>query len=126
LARTISTHISLEEYFKDAEESRLLFEALRATVEAIGAYQLRVTKSQVAFHRRRTFAWAWVPGKYLHGRGAPLVLTLALSHHDPSPRWKQVVEPRPGRFTHHLELYSAGDIDAQVCKWLEQAWQEAA
>lgn len=37
-----------------------------------------MTKSQVAFYRRKAFAWAWMPGKYLRGRGAPLVLTLAL------------------------------------------------
>ena len=71
---------------------------------SIGDATVRATKSQVAFRRRRAFAWAWMPGQYLHGQVAPLVLTVALPARDPSPRWKQVVEPAPGRFIHHLEL----------------------
>jgi hypothetical protein len=117
---------TLDIYFKGAERSGQLFDALRKAVEDIGAADIHVTKSQVAFRRHRAFAWAWVPGKYLHGRGAPLVLTLALSHRDPSPRWKQVVEPRPGRFTHHLEISSSSEIDAEVRDWIKEAWQEAA
>ncbi len=39
--------------------------------------------------------------------------------------WTQVVEPAPGRFTHHLELRSPADIDEEVRSWLEEAWTEA-
>jgi hypothetical protein len=44
---------------------------------------------------------------------------------DPSPRWKQVVEPARGRFMHHLELTSAADIDHEVQSWLQAAWEMA-
>ena len=47
-------------------------------------------------------------------------------HRDPSPRWKEIVEPAPGRFTHHLELWTAGDMDNEVRDWLQEAWTEAA
>jgi hypothetical protein len=116
---------SIEGFFQGAGASRRLFDALREAVEQVGAVQMRVTKSQVAFYRRRAFAWAWMPGKYLGGRGAPLVLTLALSRRDPAQRWKQVVEPSPGRFIHHLEIYSSSEIDAEVSDWIKEAWQEA-
>jgi hypothetical protein len=53
------------------------------------------------------------------------VLTLAFRTRDSSPRWKQVVEPYPGRFTHHLELYSVQEIDEQVRDWLRIAWETA-
>lgn len=121
----MSPVITLEEFFAGWEQSRALFDALRAAVEAVGPAQVRVSKSQVAFWRKKAFARAWVPGKILRGRGAPLVLTLSLSARDPSPRWKEIVEPYPGRFTHHLELYEAADIDAEVSGWLRRAWQEA-
>ena len=111
--------MTLDEYFEGNDRSRQLFEALRGVIESIGAAEIRVTKSQVAFRRRKAFAWAWIPGKYLRGRGAPLVLTLSFRHKDSSPRWKEIVEPAPGRFTHHLELYSAGDIDDEVRGWLQ-------
>ncbi len=115
-----------EEFFAGREESRIIFEALREAVDAAGAAQVRVTKSQVAFRRRRAFAWAWVPGKYLRGRRlAPLVLTVALRRRDASPRWKQTVEPVPGRFTHHLELRSPADVDDEVRSWLWEAWEGA-
>jgi hypothetical protein len=38
---------------------------------------------------------------------------------------REVVEPYPGRFTHHLELYETADVDAEVVQWLRQAWEEA-
>jgi len=118
--------MTLDDFFAGQQESRLIFEALRSAVDAVGKAELRVTKSQVAFRRRRAFAWAWMPGKYLHGRHAPLVLTISLRRQDTSTRWKEIVEPAPGRFTHHLELHSAADIDDEVRTWLREAWADAA
>jgi hypothetical protein len=118
--------MTVDEYFEGWEESRRLFEVLRSAVETMNAVEIRVTRSQIAFAHRKPFAWAWIPGKYLHGRGAPLVLTLVFHHKDLSPRWKEVVEPAPGRFTHHLELFSTSDIDEQARLWLQEAWAAAA
>ncbi len=118
--------MTLDDFFAGQEESRLIFETLRSALDAVGKAELRVTKSQVAFRRRRAFAWAWMPGTYLRGRHAPLVLTISLRRRDPSPRWKEIVEPRPGRFTHHLELRSSADIDDEVRSWLQEAWADAA
>jgi hypothetical protein len=121
--------MTLDEFFTGQGESRYIFETLRTAVGALGLVEMRVTKSQVAFRRRRTFAWAWMPGMYLRGkraaRRAPLVLTLALRRRHPSPRWKEIVEPRPGRFTHHMELRSSADIDDEVRTWLQEAWADA-
>ena len=118
--------MTLDEYFAGQPDSRRIFDALHSAVDALGPAQIRVTKSQVAFRRRRAFAWAWMPGVYLRGRHAPLVLTLSLRRRDPSPRWKEIVEPAPGRFTHHLELHSTADIDDEVRSWLQEAWAAAA
>ena len=117
--------MTLDEFFGRQPGSRRIFDALHSAADALGPAQIRVTKSQVAFCRRRAFAWAWMPGVYLRGRHAPLVLTLSLRRRDPSPRWKEIVEPAPGRFTHHLELYSPTDIDDEVRGWLQEAWAAA-
>lgn len=117
--------MTLDEYFQGKDESRRLFESLRRLIETLDEVEMRVTKSQVAFYRRRAFAWAWIPGKYLRGKVAPLVLTLSLPFKDPSPRWKEIVEPQPGRFTHHLELHSIKEIDDEVREWVRVAWAEA-
>jgi hypothetical protein len=94
--------VTLDEFFEGFAESRALFEALRRRMDAIGPVELRVAKSQVAFCRRRAFAWAWVPERYLRRKAAPLVLTLGFRWRDPSSRWKEVVEPAPGCYSHHL------------------------
>ena len=117
--------MTLDDFFDGRNESRLIFDTLRDAVDAVGQAELRVTKSQVAFRRRRAFAWAWMPSTYLHGRHAPLVLTISLRRRDSSPRWKEIVEPAPGRFTHHLELHSTTDIDDEVRAWLQEAWTDA-
>lgn len=116
---------TLEEHFSDRTDSRMIFDALRAAMEDLGPVELRITKSQVAFRRRIAFAWAWIPGRYLRGKRPPLVLTVALRRRHPSKRWKQVVEPATGRFVHHLELSSAGEVDDEVRTWLREAWSQA-
>jgi len=118
--------MTLDEFFDGEQDSRRLFDALQTVVAAIRPTELRISKSQVAFRRRVTFARAWRPSQYLRRPAAPLVLTLSFRHRDPSPRWKSIVEPHPGRFTHHLELYAVEEIDAQVRQWLQQAWEGAA
>jgi hypothetical protein len=46
----------------------------------------------------------------------------AIRKRESSPRWKEIVEPAPGRFMHHLELDSVDDIDDEVPDWLQGAW----
>jgi hypothetical protein len=48
---------------------------------------------------------------YLRREAAPLVLSVFLWRRDASPRWKSVVEPVSGRFTHHLELGAVSPVD---------------
>lgn len=117
--------MSLDEFFSGREESRRIFNALRDTIDAIGPNETRVTKSQVAFRRHKAFAWSWVPGFYLRGNHAPLVLTLSFRRRMDSPRWKEIVEPAAGRFTHYLELWSESEIDEEVRSWLREAWEAA-
>lgn len=117
--------MTVDEFFEGQAESRQIFEALNNLVKTFGDIESQVTKSQVAFRRRKAFAWIWMPSKYLHRKVAPLVLTLSFGNRNPSPRWKQIVEPYPGRFTHHLELYSVTEIDDEVCNWLREAWANA-
>jgi hypothetical protein len=118
--------MTLGDFCAGQDESLCIFEALRSEVDALGPSEIHVTKSQVAFRRRRAFAWAWMPGAYLRGKQAPLVLTLSLRRRDPSPRWKEIVEPVPGRFTHHMELYSSAEIDDEMRAWLLEAWADAS
>jgi hypothetical protein len=117
--------VTLDEFFSGFEESRRFFDSLRTAIDDLGPTEVCVTKSQVAFRRGRAFAWAWVPDRYLRGGHAPLVLTMSFAKRDDSRRWKEIVEPVPGRFTHHLELYAESEIDDEVRCWLKEVWEAA-
>lgn len=117
--------ISLDEFFCEYPVSRSIFDELQEMIEATNPCEMRITKSQVSFHRRKAFALAWIPARYLHGKTAPLVLSLSLPGRDSSPRWKEVVEPYPGRLMHHLELFTLEDLDEEVRTWLTAAWMNA-
>jgi hypothetical protein len=116
---------ALESFFEGRPEARRLFEAIERAILAIGPARIRVTKGQVAFSRHRGFAWAWMPDRWLRGPVPPLVLSIALPRRDRSPRWKQVVEPSPGRWMHHLELRGTTDVDDEVRACLKEAWDDA-
>lgn len=117
--------MTLDEFFAGHGESREIFDTLLESVAAIGPVQVRVTKSQVSLRRSSAFAFARMPKVYPGDRGAPPVLTVGLRRRDDSPRWKQIVEPTPGRFTHHLELRSVDDIGDEVRRWVREAWEAA-
>lgn len=114
-----------EEFFAGHEQAAAIFAAVRAAVEAIGPAEIRVSRSQIAFRRRTNFAFVWQPAMYLRRAAVPLVLTVGLRRRDSSPRWKEIVEPVPYRYTHHVELHSPAEVDAEVCAWLREAWELA-
>jgi hypothetical protein len=93
--------------------------------ELVGECTVRTSRSQVAFRRRRGFAYVWRPGQYLHGEVAPAVLTVVLGRPDASPRWKEVVQPSPHSWVHHLEVRSPDELDDEVAAWLHEAWARA-
>jgi Domain of unknown function (DUF5655) len=103
------------------EGSGLGLDVFRSVLDAVPDAEVRVTKSQIGFRRRRAFAWLWRPRRYLGQRGAELVVSIALPRRDTSPRWKQVVQPSPPSWMHHLELADAEQIDGEAVAWLREA-----
>ena len=122
---SLQAHTALDPFFAGDPLARQLFDALTEEVLKLGPVPIRVSKTQVSFRRRRAFAWAWRPSLALRRPAAPLVLSLSLPQHDPSPRWKEVVQPAPGRWMHHLELYRLDAVDEEVGRWLQAAWESA-
>lgn len=88
--------------------------------------QLRVSRTQVGWAKRRGFAFLWSAQRWQGPSAAPVVLTLAFTSPDPSPRWKEVFEVRQGLWNHHLEVHNLSEIDEQVLGWLDRAAEEAA
>jgi hypothetical protein len=112
------------DWFEGAEKAAVLFAVVRECIDGIGDYRLRVHKTQISFSNRVIFAVAWMFPLTKHGKN-PLMLGIALRRQVPSPRWRGIVEPYPGRWMHHLELNSVDQIDDEVRAWLSEAWVSA-
>jgi hypothetical protein len=114
-----------EDLFTGHDVALAVLDRVRAVLAAGGPLEIRTTKSQIAFRRVRGFAYLWRPGRYLAGAVAPVVLSIALGRHDPSPRFKEVVHPTARHWMHHLEIRDAGDVDDEVVGWLIEAAERA-
>lgn len=110
-----------EEHFAGHPLALAVFDNVRSILEGLGPIEIRTSKSQVAFRRRRGFAYLWLPGRYLDKPAPEVVLSFVLGRHDPSPRLKEVAHPSPNHWMHHLEIHDAGDVDDEVVSWLREA-----
>jgi hypothetical protein len=118
----MSQPTTAEGFFADSLLGLAVLAAVRDDLtEAFEDVEVRTSRSQVAFRRRRGFAVLWRPGRSLANPGAEVVLSILLGRRAASPRWKEVVQPAPGRWQHHLELRAAEDIDDEVRGWLHEA-----
>jgi hypothetical protein len=91
-----------EDFFAGHPRGLEMFEPVRTMLGRLGPNHVTTSKSQVAFRRRRGFAYVWMPGQYLAKPDSEVVLSIALGRPDPSPRFKEVVQPTPGHWMHHL------------------------
>lgn len=120
----MSEERTVEEFFDGHPRGLLVCRSVEAAVAALGESSMTVSRSQVAFRRRRGFAYVWRPGQYVRS-DVPAVLSLALPRRVASPRFKEVVEPSPGTWMHHLELHASDEVDAEVREWLREAYEHA-
>ncbi|HLF41089.1 MAG TPA: DUF5655 domain-containing protein [Acidimicrobiia bacterium] len=110
-----------EDFFAGHSDALTVFQRVKAIVDGFGPVEVRTSKSQVAFRRKRGFAYLWMPGRYLKKPGAEVVLSIALGRQHASPRFKQVVHPAPSTWMHHLEIHDIAEIDDEVAGWLAEA-----
>ncbi|WP_427169687.1 DUF5655 domain-containing protein [Arthrobacter sp. 92] len=124
VTRGVAEESTPEEVFRGCPLGLELLHAVEGLL-APPAPAMRTTKSQVAFRgSRRGFAYVWCPGRYLTS-DVPAVLSIALGRRITDGRYKEVVQPSPGIWMHHLELRSVEDLDDEVARWLEEARNEA-
>ena len=115
-----------ESFFEGSPLGLEIFRTIAQVVASIAGAEpdYRVSKSQIAFRRRRGFAYVWRPGQYVKS-DVPAVLSLALDRKLPSSRFKEIVHPSATVWMHHLELRDVEAIDAEVKRWLEEAYDAA-
>lgn len=99
----------------EAFEQRVFAEVPQATV--------KVQKTQISFVNRHMFACvsfarvrrrAECPNPYI-------VVTFGLAHRVEAPRIEVATEPYPGRWTHHVVVGRAEEIDGELMEWIREA-----
>ncbi len=114
---------TLERLFEGQPGSLKLFEAVRSYIESIGPVEIDVTKTQLSFGLKTKFAWVWLPQMWIKKRPFnTITLALDLDHKVKDQRIREAVEPRPGRWTHHILIDSEKDLDNKVKGWLREAY----
>ena len=115
-----------DQFLAGTSLGRAVFEAVTGVLAPYRDVEIKTTKSQIAFKRRRGFAYIWLPGLYLANPHAEVVLSIALDREIESPRWKEVANPSPSIWQHHLEITDLADIDDEIRGWLREAYAGAA
>jgi len=115
----------VEDFFRGHPLGRAAFDRVSDLLADFADSTVTVSRSQVAFRRRRAFAWLWLPGRWLARPDADVVLSVSLGRQDPSPRFKEVVHPARAHWMHHLELTDLADLDDEVAGWLREAAERA-
>ena len=114
--------------FFDGHQAALpLYEALvRKLEEYVPDVESRVKKTQISFYRKHMFGCvSFLPVRKQRPE-CFLTLTFGLGYTLYHPRVDQVTEPYPGRYTHHVMLTGAEDVDEQLMNWLAEAASFAA
>lgn len=107
---------------RDALELYLaLEELLYGSFPAVGK---RVMKTQISFFNRNVFACVSF-ARVKRGAELPqgwLTLTLGLPAPLDSPRVAVKTEPYPGRWTHHFVISRREELDAELLRWIGEAY----
>ena len=85
---------------------------------------LKVQKSQITFKAK--YGYAFVSLKRM--KGCPevfIIVSFGLSHRLNSPRIAIAVEPYPNRWTHHMIVFEAEQLDDELIGWLREAYDFA-
>ena len=102
-----------------------LFEAWEEAVLACGESTMKVSKTQISWGNPLQFAVLSQPRRAAQRRIGALLATLGLGHRVEHPHILQAVEPYPGRWTHHVLVTEADQIDEELMGWLREAWDFA-
>ncbi|MEN5074400.1 DUF5655 domain-containing protein [Isoptericola cucumis] len=88
--------------------------------------QVRTTKTQVAFRRRRGFAFVWPPWVGVRDHvDAPAVVSFSLGRELASPRVRQVAHPSSRVWVHHVEVRDPAELDDELAGWVREAYDAA-
>lgn len=108
-------------FFFDGNLSALaLYQTLFQMLDAaFPEASVKVQKSQISFYGKGLFAMVSLTRRK---RDPGIVVSFGLGRRELSPRISTAVEPYPGRWTHHIAVTGAEELDEELLGWLREAW----
>lgn len=111
-------------FFEKDPAALLLYEVFeRAVRELVPDVGIKVQKTQITYTNPKVFAAVSLrPARRKAERPEHFItVTLGLNRRLESPRVDAASEPYPARWTHHLMISSAGEIDGELLGWVAEA-----
>ena len=111
-------------FFGEHMDALPIYERLEARILAqIPDVKIKVAKTQITFAKRYGFAFvSFNPCRKAKERPAVwMTVTFGLGYRKGSPRIDAATEPYPGRWTHHVMVGSAEEIDEELLGWIQEA-----
>ncbi len=106
-----------------------LYEQLEERIlREIPDVKIKTAKTQITFANKRGFAFvSFNPCRRAINRPANwMTVTFGLGCRKESPRIDVATEPYPGRWTHHVMVGSAAEIDDELLGWIKEAAEFSA
>ena len=115
-------------FFEQKPAALPLYEAFRAAVlKEIPETRIDVKKTQISFYVRHMFAAvSFLPVRRKNERPEPyLTVTFGLRYRVENSRIAGASEPYPHRWTHHVMLGSAQEVNEELMAWIKAAAEAA-
>ena len=116
-------------FFSQHMEALPLYEKLEEQVlTKIPDVKVKVAKTQISFSNKRGFAFvSFTPCRRAKERPAAwMTVSFGLGYRKEAERIDIATEPYPGRWTQHVMVGSAAEIDDELLGWLKEAAEFSA
>lgn len=111
-------------FFSQRMEALPLYEKLEEQVlTEIPDVKVKLAKTQISFSNKRGFAYvSFNPCRRAKERPAAwMTVSFGLGYRKEAERIDVATEPYPGRWTHHVMVGSAAEIDDELMGWIKEA-----
>lgn len=86
-------------------------------------FSIKVQKTQITFCSKRNFLFVWLPIHKIKNRPEVyIVVSFGFDHRVIDPRIENATEPYPNRWTHHVIIQNATEINDQLMSWIKEAY----
>lgn len=111
-------------FFNEHMDALPLYQRLEALIlEQIPDVRIKVSKTQIGFFNKRGFAFVSF-NSCRRAKDRPetwVTVTFGLAFRVDDPRIDVATEPYPNRWTHHVTVSRAEDMDGQLLGWIREA-----